>query len=52
MLDNSASTSSHVLIGQFKRKPPESCQKDVSKLSKLTKHFAGWSRLEVLVRCA
>ena len=36
-LDNSASPSSHILIGQFKRKPPECCQKDFTKLSKTKK---------------
>ena len=29
-LDNSASHRSHTLIGQLKRKPSESCQKDVT----------------------
>ena len=34
-LENSASLSSRVLIGQFKWKPPRSClKKDVTKLSK------------------
>ena len=32
-LDNSASHSSPILIGQLKQKPTESCQKDVIKLS-------------------
>ena len=36
-LDNSASHSSHILIGQFKRKPPESWRKDVKKLSQSNK---------------
>ena len=33
VLVNLAFHSPHILIGQFKRKPPESCQNDVTKLS-------------------
>ena len=32
-LENSTSYRSHILIGQFKGKQQESCQKDVTKLS-------------------
>ena len=43
-LDNSASPSSRILIGQCKRKPPESCQKVVTKLSKVV----GWLQLDAI----
>ena len=43
-LGNPASRSSRVLIGQFERKPPESCQKDVTELSKT--ETVGLPRLE------
>ena len=36
-LDNSASHSSDIFIVQFERKPPESCQKDATNLSKTDK---------------
>ena len=35
--DNATFHSSCTLIGQFKRKPLESCEKDIKKLSKLIK---------------
>ena len=38
-LDNSASHSSPILIGQRKRKPRESCQKDATKLSQTNQFF-------------
>ena len=38
-LDNSASPISRILTGLFERKPPESCQKDVTKLSKTIKKY-------------
>ena len=48
-LENSASPSSCILIDLFKRKPPESCLKDVAKLSKTNKkNLVGWPRLNVL----
>ena len=48
-LDNSALLSSCISIGQFKRKPPESCLKDVSKLSNTNKNFVGWPQLHAHV---
>ena len=47
-LDNSTSPSSRILIGQFKRKPPESCEEDVTQVSKTKKIFFGWPWIEVL----
>ena len=38
-LDDSASQGSHILIGQFKQKPSESCQKYVKSGHKLFKNF-------------
>ena len=47
-LDNAASSpSSHILIGQFKRKPLESCE-DVTKLSKANQTFVRQPWLDAL----
>ena len=42
-LANCSSPSSRILIGQFKTKPPENCEKDVTKLSKTSKNFVGFA---------